>query len=509
MKIAYLILAHDQPAQLAKLITLLLKNESEDCVFLHWDQRSRFNIGAYLEQQLAADMLSRTFLHSVVQVKWGMWSIVEATLCCIAHLLACERTFDYVILMSGHDYPIKPVATLKNFLSSHNGMEFIECVDADERRWVIGGIYKERYLYRHYFSYRTPTLQFRFALWLQQRLGLKRKFPAGFAPHFGSQWWALTIDTIKKIDGLSRQPAIRNFFKYTCIPDELFFQSLVAGLVPHRNIYGSNLTFYKFTPSGKPYVFYNDHFDFLTSQHYFFARKLSPHALLLREKLDAYCQQQIAAPAELGKNLAEIARHEAAELFTGAKTRIIAHADGDLGDLAYVDKDYIVIVCETNDAALAIGKAIETLGFAAIYLSIKSSTLSTAANLGNGLFPHNHPQLAEHDLANYLYYLLKRCSDRRPCVVVHQDHGMAKITVRHAKALIFNVQTTLEFSDNGALSYLFNITAGVGGAGHDSVGVSTRPIDVDNVALMAELFRTLMDRFTDADGMNHPDSRFQ
>ncbi len=496
MKIAYIILAHDQPAQLTKLIALILKDEPDDCVFLHWDKRSHFDISDYLRDNLPPDILSRTFFHSTVKVKWGMWSIVEATLSCISHLLNCGRSFDYVILMSGHDYPIKPIPTLKDFLSAHNGTEFIECVDADERQWVIGGIYKERYLYRHYVSYRTPTIQFRLLLWLQKKLGLKRKFPKGLSPHFGSQWWALTIETIKSIDSLSKQPAIRNFFKLTCIPDELFVQTLVARLVPRDKIYGSNLTFYKFTPSGKPYVFYNDHFEFLTNQDYFFARKISPDALLLRAKLDVYLTQKTAAPEELCKNLAEIEAHEKTELFANHESRIIAYADGDLGDLIHIKKDYVVFVCDTYDTSIAIDKIIPELGYTAAHIGIKPSVSIPAFHLGNGLFPKKFPELFGHDLANYAYYLSKISLNSPLCFIVHKDHHVANLFAHHTKALIVNVQTKLEFSDKGKLCYLFFITGGAGGNYdlRELVKASSQPIDVNDSRSIAELFGAVISR---------------
>ena len=75
------------------------------------------------------------------------------------------------------------------------------------------------------------------------------------------------------------------FFSTTWIPDETFFQTLVRHLVPAHEIQTRPLTFLMFTDYGMPATFYNDHYDLLLSQDYLFARKISPEALGLKERL--------------------------------------------------------------------------------------------------------------------------------------------------------------------------------------------------------------------------------
>jgi hypothetical protein len=75
------------------------------------------------------------------------------------------------------------------------------------------------------------------------------------------------------------------FFRTTWIPDETFFQTLVRHLCP-TEIRSRTLTFLMFTDYGMPVTFYNDHYDLLLiSQDYLFARKISPEARVLEEKL--------------------------------------------------------------------------------------------------------------------------------------------------------------------------------------------------------------------------------
>jgi hypothetical protein len=59
----------------------------------------------------------------------------------------------------------------------------------------------------------------------------------------------------------------------------------VRHLVPEHEIRPRTLTFLMFTDYGLPVSFYNDHYDLLLSQDYLFARKISPDAKDLKDRL--------------------------------------------------------------------------------------------------------------------------------------------------------------------------------------------------------------------------------
>ena len=123
---------------------------------------------------------------------------------------------------------------------------------------------------------------------LQKRLGLERSVPTDIAMQIGSQWWCLRRRTIEWIlNFCKKRPDVIRFFRTTWIPDETFFQTLVRHMVPDHEIQTRTLTFLMFTDYGMPVVFYNDHYDLLTSQDYLFARKISPDAKHLKEQLGA------------------------------------------------------------------------------------------------------------------------------------------------------------------------------------------------------------------------------
>lgn len=345
MRLAYIILAHNDTGNLFRLIKKLALGA--DRVVVHWDKKNTLDLEALAQDRLTAKTLARLSFAPRVAVEWGHWSMVEATLAALEELERCAEAFDYVVLLSGADYLIKPVSALKTFLVHNSGKEFIECVDPDQDAWVVQGLVKDRFLHHHWFNWRNNPRMFDWSLQTQKRLGLKRKVPDQLKPYFGSQWWALTWPTLKQILAISRRRAIRQFFKTTWVPDEMFFQTLAASIVPRENIVSTGVTFYHFTHHGKPLVFYNDHFDFLIKQDYFFARKLSPHAHELRDRLDAFIDNAASntvIPA-LRKHL-ESYQHFMSVQWRGLPNRRVIGRQLDpwYGDLEWNKTPYFVIL---------------------------------------------------------------------------------------------------------------------------------------------------------------------
>lgn len=344
MKLAFVILAHNDPDHVLRLTERLITQD--DKVVIHWDKRSPVDIEAGAHKTLAQRQLEQVHFCRRVAVDWGRWSMVEATLSALQTLQALDEPFDYVVLLSGTDYLLKPVAGLKRFLLEHAGKEFIECVDPEQNPWVVQGLVKERFLHHHWFSWRDHRPLFEWSLATQKKLGLKRRMPKGLKPYFGSQWWALTWPTVQQVLDLSQQRAIRRFFKTTWVPDEMYFQTLVAAVVPTENIHGTNLTFYHFDHTGKPLLFYNDHFDFLRQQNFFFARKLSCQARLLRDKLDRFMlENPTASVRHLAKNLDDYNKFIAVQWRGIPNRRVIGkQEDAWYGDLEWNNTPYFVIM---------------------------------------------------------------------------------------------------------------------------------------------------------------------
>ncbi len=201
--------------------------------------------------------------------------------------------------------PVKSSEYIHSFLDE-NDKDYIESFDFFESDWIKTGIKEERLIYRHFFNERTQKWLFYKSFELQKRFGLSREIPSDIRVRIGSQWWCLRRKTVEAIVRfILERPDVLKFFKTTWIPDETFFQTLVAHLIADKEIEKRTLTFLVFSDYGMPATFYNDHYEFLVAQNYMFARKVSADAIKLRRQLGALYNsgRKSFAVSDQGRNL--------------------------------------------------------------------------------------------------------------------------------------------------------------------------------------------------------------
>lgn len=221
MKIAYLILAHNNPAHLGRLIDGLKTADTD--FFVHIDKKS--NLDEFIH--LAGPQVF--FSKQRVPVYWGTFSQVEATLALMQQALAAGD-YDYLVLLSGADYPIQSTSYIQDFFRVNAGKQFISTLKMPNlaagkplallEDYNIEGKYKKikRRLYR-----------------LLQKLGFagfKRNYQAalgGLTPYAGAQWWALTREACEYIfDFIKTHPEFIRLYQKVVVPDEMFFQTIIG-----------------------------------------------------------------------------------------------------------------------------------------------------------------------------------------------------------------------------------------------------------------------------------------
>lgn len=219
MRIAYLILAHSKPKQLARLVSALPLGSP---VLIHFDRRAG---EAFLQQAKADVWLTRASAIFVPQhlCRWGAPGIMWATLELIGQLVRSGIPYDYATLLSGQDYPIKSNKVICRDLES--GGEFIECFNMLEpNRWSSQGRMlgtPDRVLGR-FVRFRSHV----------GRVGTRRML-RDLTPFGGSQWWTLSPSSLDYVE-ITRQhdPQLINFLARSFIPDEAFMQTIL-GNSPH------------------------------------------------------------------------------------------------------------------------------------------------------------------------------------------------------------------------------------------------------------------------------------
>lgn len=281
-RIAYILLCHKDPegiiAQAQRLTAV------GDYIAIHFDGRAKPADYEKIRSTLAAND-KVTFAKRRAKCGWGEWSLVEATLLAVEAAVDAFPRATHFYMLSGDCMPIKSAEFAHAFLDREE-VDYIESFDFFNSDWIKTGIKEDRLIYRHYFNERNTKRLFYASMRLQRSLGLTRKVPSDVAMQIGSQWWCLRRRTIEWVlDFCKKRKDVLRFFKTTWIPDETFFQTVVRHLVPEHEIHSRTLTFLMFTDYGMPVTFYNDNYDLLTSQDYLFARKISPDAKALKERL--------------------------------------------------------------------------------------------------------------------------------------------------------------------------------------------------------------------------------
>ena len=248
MEISYIILAHQRPKQLRRLLEQLA---SEGCRFyIHIDKN--VDIRPFKTELAALDQAN--FLPDEKREKsiWGDFGIVKATISALRQIIKVQGT-GYVVLLSGQDYPLKSNACIRSFFIENYGTYFISVNSTPWQEWDKGGMnrllcYKIDLSSRKCHHVLLPSIWeqdfyqpsvlkniFLLFVWHHFRflpkLLKKRRFPAYLKPYSGDQWWALPAEAVRDIlDFLDRHPDYCAYHNDSWAPDEFFFQSIVMHL---------------------------------------------------------------------------------------------------------------------------------------------------------------------------------------------------------------------------------------------------------------------------------------
>lgn len=217
MRIAYLILAHNNPAHLQRLTRRL---QAPGVSFhIHIDAKSDLAPFAGLASP------SVHFCEQRVSCLWGDVSLIKATLVLMRSAAAARPDADYFVLLSGACYPLQTPEYIAAFLERHRGTEFIEVYPLPNLQF---GKTLERI--KHYWIPKVGLFgRYRWPLqhWMNRNLPARnyQKVLRGGEPVTGSQWWCLSGDAVRHVlDYQARYPALFRFCKFVDCSDEFFFQ---------------------------------------------------------------------------------------------------------------------------------------------------------------------------------------------------------------------------------------------------------------------------------------------
>lgn len=262
MKIAHLILAHNNPQQLEHLIDSL--TYAEDSIFVHLDEKADIEPFQHLKQRSNV-----TFIHQRVKVKWGAYSIVQATINSFEQMVKQAGDHDFVNLLSGADYPLQRPQDIHAFLELNKGKIFMSYMPILEE-WTDA---VSRIVHYHFNEYAFPGV---YKLQgLVNKIMPKRKLPDGMVGVGHSQWFTTSMESVGYMVKYWNEHAnFRRFIKLTWGPDEFVFQTMLFNSPLRAQMVNDNLRYIDWSAGGaSPKTFQAEDIPALLASNKLYARK--------------------------------------------------------------------------------------------------------------------------------------------------------------------------------------------------------------------------------------------
>ena len=222
IELAYIVLAHSDPAIFARLIRRL--DDKRVAFFIHLDAKS-----AAIDFQRAIGLRPNVyFIEKPFKVMWAGVSQVQSTLASMKYAL--QRTSNkctHFVVISGADYPIACNDEILDHFSRNKNRQFVRrfsLLDCGDPRqlWRLRGIHFREWADR--FTWRRKPLYV-----LERFLQLfPRKVPDQIKFCLGSNWVAITRDFAQYCINMSEaKPELLRFLKHSFGPDEIYIHTLI------------------------------------------------------------------------------------------------------------------------------------------------------------------------------------------------------------------------------------------------------------------------------------------
>jgi Core-2/I-Branching enzyme len=282
MRIAHLIITYTNPLQTERMIRRMQHPDFD--FYIHVDKK--VDIGPHL---FLAKIPQVYLIHDRVNVVWAGYNTVEATIRSVKEIFNTGRTYNYIHLMSGQDYPIKPPSYIHHFFSAHNGKEFLEFEHFNE--WPAESYPRIRQY--HLTNYNFPGRYY--FQWLMNRFLPHRKSPLPMEYYGSSMFWALTTSCLKYIiDLIETNPKFKRFMQFTWGSDEFLFQTLVMNSSFKNNVENNNLLFLdREKGADHPNILTFRHLHKIFDSEKLFARKFDlGKDVIVLDNIDQYLERE-------------------------------------------------------------------------------------------------------------------------------------------------------------------------------------------------------------------------
>lgn len=265
IKIAHIILVHQWPEQLKKLILSL--QHPDVSFYIHVDKKTEETPFIIAMENIP----NVTFIKKRVDVVWGGFSLIEAVIEGMKEVISSNSN-SHINLVSGADYPLTPAQEFVGFIKQNSSNEFFEFYPI-ETEWTEA--------IPRYTRYHFPDLKFR-GKYLLERLANtllpERKMPDNMIPVGRLVWFTITTDLASYlIKTLAERKHLIPFFRLTWGTDEIIFPTLTYNSDFKNRMINSSLRYVNFLPGkAHPKTLEISDLKKIYLEKYFFARKFHP-----------------------------------------------------------------------------------------------------------------------------------------------------------------------------------------------------------------------------------------
>ena len=261
MRLAHLILAHNNPLQLERLVKRISHVNAD--VYIHLDSKTDITAYAHIK-----DLPNTFFTKKRIKVVWGEYSTMECALIGMEEILETGIDYTHVNLLSGNDYPLKSADTIQQFLFANAGKTFM-WYETIYNEWHHGQARMNNYYLGEFgFPGRYHLAAF------MNKLLPKRKLPYNLVAYGRAQWLTITPECIRfAVRYMKDHPALERFFKMTWAVDEVYFQTILCNSPLKDKLVNDNLRYLELQPDFRPRILTIADAQTLSSSGKFYARK--------------------------------------------------------------------------------------------------------------------------------------------------------------------------------------------------------------------------------------------
>lgn len=283
MKIAFMILAHDNIYQLNLFIRQLLRY-SGSYVYIHLDAKAG-NVNRAIISDERVFVLPKRY-----SLNWGDYSLIKAT----NYLISCAQKYqhhDYYSFHSGVDMAIKPVSEFANFLENDGKFFYANFKSLPSDGWQYGGgMGRIALKWPRFFRKKVKAYSpIRFLRGLYGRLYnykiIRKLFPLknnNYEFYGGSEWFTASSECIEKTMNFLRENSDYDLiFRDAISSDEIYFNTVFEAVKNGRDAEcGNNLRYIDWSNIGQkrsvggPNICTMEHLEKIENSGKFFARKM-------------------------------------------------------------------------------------------------------------------------------------------------------------------------------------------------------------------------------------------